>query len=130
MTASTPDHAAEPVLVCRDLRKRYGERQAVDGVGFEIAGGETYGLLGPNGAGKTTTISMICGLLRRDGGEVLVAGRPVDIGATDAKAAIGYVPQDLAIYPDLTARENLRFFGRLQGCAGRSWSAASTRSWR
>ncbi len=119
MTASTPDHAAEPVLVCRDLRKRYGERQAVDGVGFEIAGGETYGLLGPNGAGKTTTISMICGLLRRDGGEVLVAGRPVDIGATDAKAAIGYVPQDLAIYPDLTARENLRFFGRLQRLRGK-----------
>ena len=92
---------------------------AVDGVGFEIAAGETYGLLGPNGAGKTTTISMICGLLRRDGGEVLVAGRPVDIGATDAKAAIGYVPQDLAIYPDLTARENLRFFGRLQRLRGK-----------
>jgi ABC-2 type transport system ATP-binding protein len=113
--------AAPPdaVLVCRDLRKRFGSRQAVDGVGFHIAPGETYGLLGPNGAGKTTSISMICGLLRRDGGEVLVAGRPVDIGATDAKAAIGYVPQDLAIYPDLTARENLRFFGRLQRLRGK-----------
>jgi linearmycin/streptolysin S transport system ATP-binding protein len=109
----------DAVLVCRDLRKRFGERQAVDGVGFQIVAGETYGLLGPNGAGKTTTISMICGLLRRDGGEVLVAGRPVDIGATDAKAAIGYVPQDLAIYPDLTARENLRFFGRLQRLRGK-----------
>ena len=133
MTQSTPAPAAtsagppaagagtagEPVLVCRDLRKRYGERVAVDGVGFEIAAGETYGLLGPNGAGKTTSISMICGLLRRDGGEVMVAGRPVDIGATDAKAAIGYVPQDLAIYPDLTARENLRFFGRLQRLRGK-----------
>ncbi len=107
-----------PVLVCRDLRKRYGDRTAVDGVGFEIAAGETYGLLGPNGAGKTTSISMICGLLRRDGGEVFVAGRPVDVGATDAKAAIGYVPQDLAIYPDLTARENLRFFGGLQRLRG------------
>ena len=107
-----------PVLVCRDLRKRYGARTAVDGVGFEIAAGETYGLLGPNGAGKTTSISMICGLLRRDGGEVFVAGRPVDVGATDAKAAIGYVPQDLAIYPDLTARENLRFFGGLQRLRG------------
>ncbi len=122
MTLSTSEPAAThpgPVLVCRDLRKRYGQRTAVDGVGFEIAAGETYGLLGPNGAGKTTSISMICGLLRRDGGEVLVAGRPVDIGATDAKAAIGYVPQDLAIYPDLTARENLRFFGRLQRLHGR-----------
>ncbi len=119
MTTSTPGGDAAPVLVCRDLRKRFGERQAVDGVGFEIAAGETYGLLGPNGAGKTTSISMICGLLRRDGGEVLVAGRPVDIGATDAKAAIGYVPQDLAIYPDLTARENLRFFGQLQRLRGK-----------
>jgi ABC-2 type transport system ATP-binding protein len=131
MTLTTSDSAGEPsaagepatpgapVLVCRDLRKRYGERTAVDGVGFEIAAGETYGLLGPNGAGKTTSISMICGLLRRDGGEVIVAGQPIDIGATDAKAAIGYVPQDLAIYPDLTARENLRFFGRLQKLRGR-----------
>jgi ABC-2 type transport system ATP-binding protein len=117
--ASLPAAPGAPVLVCRDLRKRYGERTAVDGVGFEIGAGETYGLLGPNGAGKTTSISMICGLLRRDGGEVIVAGRPVDIGATDAKAAIGYVPQDLAIYPDLTARENLRFFGRLQRLRGK-----------
>jgi len=109
----------QPLLVCRDLRKRYGDRTAVDGISFEIAPGETYGLLGPNGAGKTTTISMICGLLRRDGGEVVAAGRPVDIGATEAKASIGYVPQDLAIYPDLTARENLVFFGRLQRMGGR-----------
>ena len=117
----------EPLLQCRDLRKRYGERTAVDGVSFSIAAGETYGLLGPNGAGKTTTISMICGLLRRDGGEVIVDGRPIDIGATDAKAAIGYVPQDLAIYPDLTARENLRFFGRLQRLGGRELDAARRR---
>jgi ABC-2 type transport system ATP-binding protein len=112
-----------PVLVCRDLRKRFGDRQAVDGVGFEIARGETYGLLGPNGAGKTTTISMICGLLQRDGGEVVVAGQQVDTGTTAAKAAIGYVPQDLAIYPDLTARENLEFFGRLYGLGGRTLRA-------
>jgi ABC-2 type transport system ATP-binding protein len=75
-------------------------------------------LLGPNGAGKTTSISMACGLLERDGGTVTVAGLAMDIGATDAKALIGYVPQDLAIYPDLTARENLRFFGRLQRLRG------------
>ncbi len=119
MTASPPSAPPDAVLVCRDLRKRFGDRQAVDGVGFHIVAGETYGLLGPNGAGKTTTISMICGLLRRDAGEVLAAGRPVDLGATEAKAAIGYVPQDLAIYPDLTARENLRFFGRLQRLRGK-----------
>jgi ABC-2 type transport system ATP-binding protein len=103
------------VLECRDLRKSYGRRLAVDGVGFHISRGETYGLLGPNGAGKTTTISMICGLLSRDAGDVVVDGRPLDTKATEAKGVIGYVPQDLAIYPDLTARENLRFFGRLYG---------------
>jgi ABC-2 type transport system ATP-binding protein len=114
---------ASPILVCRDLRKRFGERTAVDGIGFTIAPGETYGLLGPNGAGKTTTISMICGLLTRDGGEVVVAGQPIDPGATAARGAIGYVPQDLAIYPDLTARENLMFFGRLYGLGGRALRA-------
>ena len=109
---------AEPVLSCRNLRKRFGDLTAVDGIGFEIAGGESYGLLGPNGAGKTTTVSMICGLLEADEGEVTVAGRTVDSRATDAKAAIGYVPQEIALYPDLTARENLRFFGRLYGLRG------------
>ncbi len=104
-----------PILDCRDLEKSYGDRRAVAGVGFEIASGETYGLLGPNGAGKTTTISMVCGLLSRDAGEVVVNGRPLTTSSTDAKTAIGYVPQDLAIYPDLTAKENLTFFGRLYG---------------
>jgi linearmycin/streptolysin S transport system ATP-binding protein len=100
------------------LRKTYGDRVAVDDVGFTIARGETYGLLGPNGAGKTTTISMVCGLLRRDAGDVTVAGRPMGPNATDAKAAIGLVPQDVALYEDLSAEENLRFFGRLQGLEG------------
>jgi ABC-2 type transport system ATP-binding protein len=109
----------EAVLTCTGLHKRFGNRVAVDGVGFTIGAGETYGLLGPNGAGKTTTISMVCGILARDEGTVLVDGRAVDIDSTDAKAAIGYVPQDLAIYPDLTALENLRFFGRLYGMGGR-----------
>jgi ABC-2 type transport system ATP-binding protein len=107
-----------PLLECRDLRRRFGALTAVDCISFQIGRGETYGLLGPNGAGKTTTISMVCGLLQRDGGTVTVAGRAVDIDATDAKALIGYVPQDLAIYPDLSARENLRFFGRLQRLSG------------
>lgn len=109
---------AGAVLVCHELRKRFGDRTAVDGVGFQIGPSETYGLLGPNGAGKTTTISMICGLLERDGGSVEVDGRPVDIGTAEAKNAIGYVPQDLAIYPELTATENLRFFGQLYGMDG------------
>ena len=112
-----------PTLTCSGLVKRFGARLAVDGVGFEIARGETYGLLGPNGAGKTTSISMICGLLARDGGEVVVDGRPIHPGTTAAKAAIGYVPQDLAIYPDLTARENLVFFGQLYGLGGKPLAA-------
>jgi ABC-2 type transport system ATP-binding protein len=109
----------EPVLSCSDLRKRFKERLAVDGVGFEVGPGETYGLLGPNGAGKTTTISMICGLLRRDGGEVRVAGASLDRDPGRVKAAIGYVPQDVALYPDLSGLENLRFWGRMYGLAGR-----------
>jgi ABC-2 type transport system ATP-binding protein len=90
----------------------------VDGVGFAITPGETYGLLGPNGAGKTTTVSMICGLLERDAGEVIVAGDRMDGSGTKAKAHIGYVPQEIALYPDLTAKENLGFFGRLYGLSG------------
>jgi ABC-2 type transport system ATP-binding protein len=107
--------ATERVLWCHDLRRRFGGLVAVDGVGFYIDPGETYGLLGPNGAGKTTTISMIAGLLDRDGGEITVAGEPMTTRAIRAKKAIGYVPQDLAIYPDLSGRENLMFFARLYG---------------
>ena len=114
---------ADPVLACRGLRKTYGERVAVDDVGLTIARGETYGLIGPNGAGKTTTISMVCGLLARDAGEVTVAGRPMGPAATDAKAAIGLVPQEVALYDDLSAAENLTFFGRLQGLDRRTVAA-------
>jgi ABC-2 type transport system ATP-binding protein len=91
---------------------------AVDDVSFHIGAGETYGLLGPNGAGKTTTISMVCGLLERDAGEVTVDGRRVDTRSTQGRESIGYVPQELAIYPDLTGRENLRFFGRMYALSG------------
>jgi ABC-2 type transport system ATP-binding protein len=111
------------VLTCTNLTKSFGSLRAVDGVSFAIGPGETYGLLGPNGAGKTTTVSMVCGLLDRTAGEVTVAGLPMDGAATDAKAAIGYVPQEIALYPDLTARENLRFFGRLYGLRGADLNA-------
>jgi linearmycin/streptolysin S transport system ATP-binding protein len=104
-----------PVLNCIDVHKRFGEVEAVRGVSFQIAEGETYGLLGPNGAGKTTTISMVCGLLEPDSGEVFVAGKRLTSRSVEEKAAIGYVPQELAIYPDLSARENLQFFARLYG---------------
>jgi ABC-2 type transport system ATP-binding protein len=117
MTEPAADTSLPLVLECRELRKSFGELQAVAGVSFHVGQGETYGLLGPNGAGKTTTISMICGLLEPDAGEVVVAGRPLTTRSVEAKAAIGYVPQELAIYPDLNARENLRFFARLYGLA-------------
>ncbi|HZD00988.1 MAG TPA: ABC transporter ATP-binding protein [Actinomycetes bacterium] len=110
--------ALEPVLACRGLRKAFGDLVAVRDVGFEIRPGETYGLLGPNGAGKTTTISMVAGLLEPDAGEVVVDGQRMTTRAVGLRAAIGYVPQELAIYPDLTGRENLRFFARLYGLGG------------
>ena len=107
------------VLECSGLRKSYGDIAAVKGVGFHISSGECYGLLGPNGAGKTTTISMVCGLLKRDAGEVTIDGNRLDISTTSAKGAIGYVPQEVAVYPDLSARENLAFFGQLYGMRGK-----------
>lgn len=103
------------VLECRGLRKRFGDVAAVSDVGFVVRAGETYGLLGPNGAGKTTTISMICGLLAADDGDVFVDGQQLLTRSVSAKAAIGYVPQELAIYLDMSARENLRFFAELYG---------------
>ena len=103
--------------------KRFDDLVAVDGVSFSIAEGETYGLLGPNGAGKTTSISMISGLLEGDAGEISVNGEQISTRSTAGKGEIGLVPQDLAIYPDLTATENLAFFGRLYGMGGEPLSA-------
>ncbi|GIG56148.1 putative ABC transporter ATP-binding protein YfiL [Longispora fulva] len=109
---------AEVVLRCDGLRKRFGDLVAVDDLSFTITEGETYGLLGPNGAGKTTSISMMVGVLARDAGAVTIDGEPVDVHRTAVKRLIGYVPQQMALYPDLTAAENLRFFGRLYGLSG------------
>jgi len=106
------------ILTASGLVKHFGDLVAVDDVSFAIAQGETFGLLGPNGAGKTTSISMISGLLESDEGSVIVAGEPVTTTSTKGKSHIGLVPQDLAIYPDLTAAENLLFFGRLYGMGG------------
>jgi len=113
---------SENILVADSLIKAFGDLKAVNGVSFHIAEGETYGLLGPNGAGKTTTISMVTGLLTIDSGSVVVAGEKIKTNSTRGRAAIGLVPQDLAIYPDLTAEENLAFFGRLYGMGGEDLS--------
>jgi ABC-2 type transport system ATP-binding protein len=106
---------SEPVLQVRDLVRSFGPHKAVDGVSFSIGSGQTYGLLGPNGAGKTTTISIIAGLLSPDSGSVSVLGAPL---TGNRKSLIGLVPQDIALYPDLSALENLQFFGRLQNLSG------------
>ncbi|MFI7317027.1 ABC transporter ATP-binding protein [Streptomyces venezuelae] len=110
---SEPMRTAAALLECAHLVKRFGECTAVADVSLTVAAGETYGLLGPNGAGKTTTIKMVCGLLRPDSGSARVDGRRVRTAGGSAKRMLGYVPQDIALYPDLSVRENLRFFGRL-----------------
>jgi ABC-2 type transport system ATP-binding protein len=108
-----------PVLLdVSGLSKSYGARRAVDGVSFQVQAGQTVGLLGPNGAGKSTVVGMLCGLLRPDAGRVLLDGVEVGHGAADAKRRIGLVPQDLALYEDLPARENLKLFGALYGLKG------------
>jgi ABC-2 type transport system ATP-binding protein len=105
------------MIQVQNLRKSYGSTVAVDGVSFDIRPGETFGLLGPNGAGKTTTIGAMIGLLAPDAGSITING-----GATpnqaEARLAIGVAPQTLALYDDLTALENLNFFGRLYRLSG------------
>ncbi len=100
------------------LRKCYGELVAVDDVSLEVADGEVFGLLGPNGAGKTTTINMLCGVLRPDSGRVLVGDRDVWLEPKAVKSRMGVVPQEIAVYEDLTARDNLTFWGRIYGLRG------------
>src|SRR6478735_9325962 len=103
------------MLRVESVSKSYGQVRAVQDVSFEVRASEIYGLLGPNGAGKTTTISMISGLLRPDGGKIAVKGIDVWSNPRDAKHVLGVVPQDIALYEDLSALENLRFWGQLAG---------------
>src|SRR2546425_985045 len=94
-----------------DLEKRYGATVALSKVAFQVNDGEIFGLLGPNGAGKTTLLSIACGLLAPTAGDVKLGGRSLLVGDDDLKRQIGMVPQELALYSELTARENLQFFG-------------------
>ena len=110
---------SEPILVAQELHKFYGENHAVDGISLQVARGEVFGLLGPNGAGKTTTISMLTGLFPPSKGTILVDGLDMAKETNKAKAKIGLVPQDLALYPTLSARQNLRFWGRIYGLRGK-----------
>jgi ABC-2 type transport system ATP-binding protein len=118
-----PPPASVLPLQIEGLRKRFGELAAVDGVTLDLNSGECLGLLGPNGAGKSTVIRSIVGRVVADEGRVSVLGCPAD--SAGARAALGWVPQELAIYPLLTCRENLDSFGRYHGLRGGALKAAT-----
>src|SRR5690349_5520342 len=104
-----------PLLEVDGIRKSYGKLEALKGVSFGVEDGELFGLLGPHGAGKTTLISILSCLLAPTAGKATLGGRPLRMDDRGQRTQIGIVPQDLAIYGELTARENLMFFGRLYG---------------
>jgi ABC-2 type transport system ATP-binding protein len=106
------------MLTVRNLRKSFGAVVAVSDVSFVVEAGQIVGLLGPNGAGKTTTVSMIAGLVAPERGEVLIEGKPLRGDRDPLKRRMGLVPQEVALYEELSARENLWFFGSLFGLAG------------
>jgi ABC-2 type transport system ATP-binding protein len=107
------------ILEVENLVKKFGDFQAVKGVSFTVEEGEVFGLLGPNGAGKTTTISMLTGLFPPTSGSAKIAGLDIQKEPIKAKQITGLVPQDLALYPTLSARANLTFFGRVYGLRGK-----------
>ena len=102
----------------KNLHKAFGQLKAVEGVSFNVEKGEIFSLLGPNGAGKTTILSMLSCLLRPDEGDALVMGHSIQKDQMGVKSALGVVPQDIALYEDMSARENLVFWGRMYGLRG------------
>lgn len=107
------------LVVLNDVVKRYDSKLIVDHVNFSIQEGEIFGLLGPNGAGKSTTISMICGLLKADSGEINIDGLSAKEKPLEVKKRIGLVPQELALYENMSATDNVSFFGKLYGLRGK-----------
>jgi ABC-2 type transport system ATP-binding protein len=116
------------MLEASDLKKSFGPLAAVDGVSLSLLPGRILGLLGPNGAGKTTTVSMLAGILPPDGGRVLLSGKPLRGEDDPAKGRIGFVPQETALVEELSAEDNLLFFGSLFGMAGRPLREAAGRA--
>jgi len=106
------------VLQTQSLTKRYGPLTAVDGLSLEIFEGEVFGLLGPNGAGKTTSISMLCGLLKPDSGQVIIHGKPITNGDADVRARVGVCPQNIVLWNQLTCLEQMQFIGEMYGMKG------------
>jgi ABC-2 type transport system ATP-binding protein len=117
------ENGAGPVIVVRDLVRKFGDFTAVASTSFEVARGEIFGLLGPNGAGKTTTFRMLCGLLPATSGHLEVAGLNLRTARAQARGRIGYVSQKFALYGNLTVRENLEFFGGAYGLRGQALRA-------
>ncbi|MFQ6321702.1 ABC transporter ATP-binding protein [Bacillus halotolerans] len=103
------------MLQAENIKKAYEKKTIVKGISFSLKKGESFGLLGPNGAGKSTTISLISGLVPLDGGEITVGGYAIGKDTNKAKQKIGIVPQEIALYPTLTAQENLVFWGKMYG---------------
>ncbi len=118
----------QSAIVVAGLRKRFGDRTVLADVALEARAGEVVGVLGPNGAGKSTTLAILATLLAPDEGRVVLAGCALPRDARAARRALGYVPQDAALYPTLTGRENLHFFGRMLGLAARAARSASGRA--
>lgn len=112
--------SVEDILCTKELVFRYpgASVAALDGVTIKVPRGQVFGLLGPNGAGKTTAISIMCTLMRPDHGQLSLCGIDVLKNAKKVRSLIGLVPQDIALYPTLSARENLHYFGRLHGLGG------------
>lgn len=106
------------MIEVKNLVKRYGDKEVVSGLNFTIEKGEVFGLLGPNGAGKSTSISMISGLLKPTSGEIYIGGINIATNPKAAKRKIGVVPQDIALYPTLSAEENLKFWGKMYNIKG------------
>jgi ABC-2 type transport system ATP-binding protein len=109
-----------PILEVHNLAKNYGDFKAVKGITFDIQEGEIFSLLGPNGAGKTTTISMLSTLFTPTSGDATIGGHSISKNPMSVKQVIGVVPQELALYEDLTARENLVFWGQMYGLGGKA----------
>ncbi len=110
---------SESILTVRNLRKKYGDHEVVKGINFSVEEGEVFGLLGPNGAGKTQTISMLTGVIEPTEGTAVIGGYDIKTQMNEVKKINGLVPQDLALYPTLSARANLNFFGRIYGLHGK-----------
>ena len=110
--------AAEPMIECEGLTKKFGHFTAVDQVTFQVAKGSIFGFLGPNGSGKSTVIRLLCGLLAPTAGGARIAGKDVVRDAEEIKTLIGYMSQKFSLYDELTAHENLQFYARLYGLRG------------